>query len=239
MNLEREHELALRLAELGTVERWARRLARRYAGLVTECDLISLGNFAAADVVRTHVDARGSFEAYSEWRIKRAMLGGVRVEARERRIDWAAHRAQAELLALYQGDARAEPLDRLDRLADAVAAATFVAMTQEAQRGGEADMIAREEYATAMEVIGEVLAALPRPKHKLFVLVYCEGCSLTEAQAALHVHYNTVLRWHEEVLATVQKELERHDVTSRPGRGGAPRVSVLGVVKPSNDARRR
>jgi DNA-directed RNA polymerase specialized sigma24 family protein len=231
VNPRREHELALRLAKQGTVETCAARLAKRYAGLVSDCDLMSLGNTAAAEVVREYVDGRSAFEAFSLWRIQRAMLTGIRVEALERRVDKAALRAQAELLALYEGDPSAAPLDRLERLADAVAAATFVAMAQEAQRGGDADMVAREEYAAAMEVIAAVMGALPRPQHKLFVLVYCEGCSLVEAQAKLGVHYNTVLRWHDLVLGAVKKKLEQGGITHRPTRGGAPRVAVLGVVK--------
>lgn len=230
MNPKREHELALALVEMGTVARCAKRLARRFAGLVSECDLVSLGNFASADVVRVYSDGRSTFAAYSEWRIQRAMLTGIRVEALEKRVDKAALIAQAELLALYEGDPNAPPQERMDRLADAIAAATFVAMAQEAQRGGEVDMVAREEYATAMQVIAAVLRALPRPQHKLFVLVYCEGCSLVEAQAKLGVHYNTALRWHDLVLAAVKKKLEQEGITRRPGRGGAPRLSVISAV---------
>jgi RNA polymerase sigma factor (sigma-70 family) len=231
IDAKRERELALRARELDIVPDCARKLARRYAGLVNESDLESLGNETLADVVRMHQDDRSPFESYCRWRIKFVMLSSIRALARDKRIDRAAMRAQADLLSLWRGDPHDTPRERMQRMADAVTAATFAAMVEEAQRGGEGDLIAREEYATAMTVLAEVLGALPRPQQKLFVLVYVEGRSLEEAHVALGVHYNTVLRWHAQALEAVKEKLIRLDITGRPGRGGAPRVSVIGALK--------
>jgi len=136
----------------------------------------------------------------------------------------------ADLLMLYRGDRNAMPPDRVRNVAEAVAAATFAAMTEEALRGGEQDMIAREEYATAHEVMKAVLVALPAPLRKLMVLVYHQQRTLTDSAKELDVHFSTVERWHLKVLAEIRKQLEKHAITHPPERGGAPRL-VLAVLR--------
>jgi RNA polymerase sigma factor (sigma-70 family) len=155
------------------------------------------------------------------------MVTGMRVEGRHQRIDRAAMLAAADLLALYRGDTSLAPRDRLVDLVQAVAAASFVAEAEEALRGGEDDMVAREEYAIAHEVMKAVWDALPAPQRKLLLLRYREDKTLKEAQEELGVHYNTVARWHDKVLAEIQKQLEKRGITHSPGRGGAPQVAVL------------
>lgn len=196
--------------------------------------MLASGNFPLAAAVREYKDGRGGFEHFCRRRVDWAMLDGIRAEARHQRNDRAAQRASADLLALYHSDPRAAPRDRFRTLAEAVAAVAFAAMTEEAQRGGEEDMIAREEYATAHEVMGATLAALPVPSRRLMVLVYHEGKKLGEAAEELGVHYNTAQRWHVNALAEIRKQLEKREITHPPGRGGGPHLA-LAVLRGGED----
>ena len=123
-------------------------------------------------IVREFKDELGAFDDYCRRCLDTAMLDAIRAEARHKRIDWAAQRAAADLLATYRERPDALPSERLSGVLHATAAATFVAMAEEAQRGGDDDMIARQDYATAMSVIATTLAALPKPKRRFFVLCY-------------------------------------------------------------------
>ena len=226
IDASREKKLAMRAQEARIVEARAAHWGNRYRGLLEADELASRGNTALLGVVRTYQDELGGFEDYCKRRIDFAMLSGIRLEARHLRIDWAAQRAAADLLALHRGDRGAAPSARLEDVTRAVAAATFAAMVEEAQRGGEDDMIARQEFATAMTVIASTLAALPAPQRRLLVLLYQREQTQVEAQKALGVHYNTVGRWHDNVLAEIRKQLEKRGIMHAPGRGGAPRVAL-------------
>jgi RNA polymerase sigma factor (sigma-70 family) len=226
----RERELVQRAVKESIGETCAKRLAMRYSRCARESDLLSRGNAALVDIVRAYQDALGGFEDFCRRRLDGVMLAEIRVEARHQRNDRAAQRALADLLTLYRSDPGAVPRDRVRTLAEAVAAATFAAMTEEAQRGGEEDMIAREEYATAHEVMRAVLVALSRPLRKLMVLLYHELKTLTDAAELLEVHYNTAERWHLKALGEIRKQLEKHAITHSPERGGAPRV-ILAVLR--------
>jgi RNA polymerase sigma factor (sigma-70 family) len=232
---DREAKLLQRAAEARILEKRAERWARRYHGLLKEDDLLGLGGIELTLAVRAYKDELGSFEDFCARRVDWAMLDGIRIEAREKRIDRAAQRAAADLLALYRADPKAAPREWLTTLAQAVAAATFAAMTEEAQRGGEGDMIARQEYATALRIMRALLEGLPRPQRKLFVLVYQEGKTLVQAQEVLGVHQNTVERWHAKVLEAIRAQLEKAGITHSPGRGGAPRVAVLARLRVDAD----
>jgi RNA polymerase sigma factor (sigma-70 family) len=235
----REHKLLRRALAAGILETRAAYWHKRYGGCAEADELVSRANAALPRIVEKYQDALGAFEDYCRRRVDFVMLTGIRVEARHLRIDRAAQRAAADLLALQRSTpgALADALDATDApgvtpreqaraLARAVAAATFVAMAQEAQRAGQEDMISRQDFATAMTVISATLAALPRQQQKVFALVYGEGRSLTEAHELLGYHYNTVLGWHAKVLAAIRKQLEKHDIKHAPGRGGAPRVAL-------------
>ncbi len=236
----REQKLARRAIEAGVLQARALHWEKRYRGFVDAGGkLVSRGNAALPGIVEEYDedDALGGFEDYCRRRLDFAMLhGGIRVEARHLRIDRAAQRAAADLLALRRtmagapGDEPgATPRENARALARAVAAATFVAMTEEAQRAGEEDMIAREEFATAMAVVAATVTALPKPQRRLLVLLYHEGQTLIEARAALGYHYNTVLGWHAKALAEIRRQLEKRGIEHAPGRGGAPRGGAPGA----------
>jgi RNA polymerase sigma factor for flagellar operon FliA len=96
---------------LPILESVARRLARRLGGHVPVDDLVSIGNLALVDIVRTWDPARARFAAYVTSRLKWAILDGVRRETHGRRT---AARATALLASERLGEgyarARAEPV---------------------------------------------------------------------------------------------------------------------------------
>jgi DNA-directed RNA polymerase specialized sigma24 family protein len=222
-----EKNLLARVLGSGKLAKDALRFAGRCSRLVDAPELEDLGRNALVIAVRVCPRDHAKPDAFCLLVARRAMLTGIRIEAREKRVDRSAWRAAAELLAYYEAEAGAPPLDELEDLAHAVAAGTFVAMTEEAMRGGDDDMIAREEYATAMSVLRAVLDAAPTTHRRLFVLHYQEGQTFDEARRAIGVHINTVMRWHDNLLAEIKKQLEKLDIHHAPGRGGAPRVSIL------------
>jgi RNA polymerase sigma factor (sigma-70 family) len=231
----REQSLARRALQSGVLKRRAQYWAHRYGGKVQPGDLESRGNFALVRIVREYDDDIGSFDDYCRRRLDEAMLKGCRAEMRGRRIEWAAELAAAELLATYRGDGEASWRDRIRDLLQATAAATFVAMVEEAQRGGDDDVVARKAYATAMAVIERRLAALSRPQRQLFLLHYREGKPLEEISGALRVHRNTLMRWRDHVLAAIRAELEAREIHHAPSRGGAPRRAVLTLLGDPED----
>jgi RNA polymerase sigma factor (sigma-70 family) len=231
----RERELLQRAIAAGIVEARAKRLARRYSGCARESDLLSRGNSALVEIIGKYDDGLGGFEDFCRRRLDGEMLNEIRVEARHQRNDRAAQKALADLLVLYRGDPDMMPKDRARALSEAVAAATFAAMTEESQRGGEEDMVAREEYATAHEVMKAVLVALPVPQRRVMVLVYHAQKTLGDAAEELDVHRNTAERWHLKALEALRKALEKHAITHPPERGGAPWVA-LAVLRGEEEA---
>jgi RNA polymerase sigma factor (sigma-70 family) len=231
---KREQELLKRARAADLVKNCAMRLAKRYSGCAKYSDLYSRGNSALPEIIGKYDDALGGFEDFCRRRLDGEMLNEIRVEARHQRNDRAAQRALADLLVLYRADPDMMPKERARVLSEAVAAATFAAMTEEAQRGGEEDMIAREEYATAHEVMRAVLVALPVPQRRVMVIVYHEQKTLGYAAEELGQHRNTVERWHLKALAKIREQLEKHAITHPPERGGAPWVA-LAVLRGEED----
>lgn len=230
----REQKLARRAVDARILETRSAHWEKRYRKSVDAGELMSIGNSALPRIVKRYEDELGAFEDYCRRLVDFAMLTGIRVEARVKRIDWAAQLATADLLALRRTEPGASPRESARALVRAVAAATFAAMTEEAQRGGEGDMIAREDFATAMRVIAAMLTAAPRSKRELFVLLYGGRHTLVDAQKVLGFHYNTLRGWHQNMLAEIRRELEKRDITHAPSRGGAPRVA-LAVLRGEDD----
>jgi RNA polymerase sigma factor (sigma-70 family) len=239
IDADREHKLARQALEAGILEARADHWEKRYRGLVKADELWSTGSAALLSIVRDFDEERSGFSDYCRWRIDVAMLGAIRVEARHKRIDVAAQLVSADLLSTYRGDPAASPRDRLREIARAVTAATFVAAAEEAGRGGDEDMIARQEYATALSVIAAALAALPKAQRRLFVLHYQDGKRLSEIKRVLGIHQNTAERWRTQVLAEIRVQLEKREILRPPGRGGRSARGGAGSAARSRGRRRR
>jgi RNA polymerase sigma factor (sigma-70 family) len=220
----REQNLARHAVEARLVQERALYWSLRYAGSVRESDLADAGNFALLDVVRSYLDEHGPFKTYCRYRLDRAMLNEIRVEKRHLRLHRAACRAQADLLALYRWD---DADASLDRLADDVAAATFVAVTQEAMRGGDDEAAAREAYATAHAIVRAVLEILPVPVRRAVGLLYVEGLTQEAAAQELGVHVNTIQNWQRKGFAKIKEQLAlNYDADPRAAPRGRSRCGV-------------
>jgi RNA polymerase sigma factor (sigma-70 family) len=231
----REQRLARLALDSGLLEKRSAHWEKRYRGLVKADELWSLGNAELLNIVRGFKEGPSGFTDYCRWRVDIAMLEGIRVETRHKRIDRAAQLVVADLLMTYSSEPGAKAKERLRDVARAVAAATFVAEAEEAQRGGDEDMIAREEYATALSVIAATLKALPTEQRRLFVLHYQDGKPLSHIKTVLQKHQHTLERWRVLVLAAIRTELEKRDILHAPGRGGGPRLYVLSALREPED----
>lgn len=224
---KREKNLLQHAHEADVVKKRALYYARRFHPVARFDDLLELGNFALGNVVLEFKTEIGEFLDFCKQRVNRAMLDGIRVEARQQRLEWAARRALADLLATFRSKPGVGPGDQMDRLADHVAAATFAVVTEEAQRGGEDELSARQEYVIAHAVLKSVLGALPTQPKRAFVLLYVDHRTQEYAAKQLHVHVNTIWRWQEKIHEEIRQQLQRKGITQRPGRGTGPRLVVL------------
>ena len=233
----REQALARRVIEAGILKERALHWENRYRGCAKADELEDRGNFALLRIVKEFKQELGAFDDYARRRIDWAMLTGIRVEARRKRLDWAAQRATADLLATWRGDPQAPPPDELRGLLDAVATATFVAATQEALRGGEDDVVTGKDYSACMRVIAETLAELPNQQKRLMVLNFEDGKPLGEIAEKLGIHRNTAENWRKKVLAAIKAKLVKLEILQAPRRGIAARVSVLEPLRDPDDAK--
>lgn len=216
--------------EKGLVRSRAELHARRYVGLITLDECVSLASIGLTEAARNYREELGLFEDFARRRIDGAILDGVRAEAPHARASRAAHRAAASLLTFYRDDFKAivhdqaELARRLEKLSDDVLSAAFLGVAEEAQRGtgGEDDAILREEYAQAIAALTAASKGLPTMQQRILVLVYHDGRTMLDLPATLGVSYNTVRRHHEAALSGLRKRMEAMGVMRAP----APRDDV-------------
>jgi RNA polymerase sigma factor (sigma-70 family) len=226
---EREANLAARARKKKIIEERARYFAHRYPGVVREVDTLEAGNFALAAIVRSFPADNdiGAFDDYCRRKIDRAMADSSRVDQRRHRLDRAAIRASAELLARYRGEPGLAPEARIDRLAEDVLAGSLVAVSEEAAHLRDVDPAERELYVKAHAVVKATLATLPRSQQRTMALLYVSQKTQEEAAGEIGVHVNTVHRWHKHAVTALHRALVREGIVTRPGRAGGPPLVVL------------
>jgi RNA polymerase sigma factor FliA len=203
---------------LPLVQMVSRRLARRLGGHVPLDDLIGIGNLALLDVVRTYDPSRTSFAAYAAWRLKCAILDGLRRETHSRSM---ASRATAllasERLAEAQAEAAAtaEPTTSIEEdqaaLADllgghaAALAVGLLAAPAEPQLGATPeDEVGRAEMA---HVVKGVIASLPDRERALIERHYYVGEAFDEIARDLGISKSWASRLHERGILAVKQAL--------------------------------
>ncbi len=219
----------------GIVEERAELHARRYLGLITLDECVSLGSLGLTEAARTYRDELGVFTDYARRRVDGAILDGVRAEAPHARASRAAHRAAARLLSVYRDDFnaighdQAELSRRFEKMSDDVLTAAFLGAVEEAKRGpggegqGEETVIVHEEHARALALLDAAMEKLPSMQRQILALVYREHRPMTELPEVLGVSYVTVRRHHDAALSGLRKRLEALGVMRAPtprGDGG-------------------
>lgn len=222
----------------GIVAERARLHARRYRGLITLEECITLGGMGLTEAARTYRDELGLFTDFARRRVDGAILDGVRAEASHARASRAAHRSAAHLLSEYRDDFSAVGHDhaeisrRFEKMSDDVLTAAFLGAVEEAKRGsgglggegeGEEGVILREEHARVLALLDATTAKLPSMQRQILALVYRDQRPMTELSEVLGISYATVRRHHEAALAGLRKRLEALGVMRSPtprGDGG-------------------
>jgi RNA polymerase sigma factor for flagellar operon FliA len=208
-----EHDLVRQ--GLPVVMAVCRKLARRLGGKVPVDDLAGIGNLALIDVARTWDPSRASFASYAAWRLRFAILDGLRRETHGRTV---ASRAAA-LLAQ-------------DRLSEAQAEAPEpdLPTTQEEDEAALSDLLQAQAAALAFgllstprevspvdtpeEVVGNaeaahkvkgVIGALPDRERALMERHYYGGEAFESIAADLGISKSWASRLHERALLAVQR----------------------------------
>jgi RNA polymerase sigma factor (sigma-70 family) len=231
-------EQAVMVAEAkatGMVEKIARPLAFKYAGMIDGDDLVSLGYMGLVEAGRTYRGERARFPPFARPRVRGAMWDGIRCEAFEARVERAGMRAADELLAHYRDDFdilahdKDELQRRLDKFSDAVLVATLLGMTEEAQKQyapDEADD--REEYLEVRAFMQRGLKELPTKHQRVMTLLYTDGRSQIEAAKIMDVDVSTVRRIHEAAVERLRKWMRIHGVDAPPTPATVPEPGETG-----------
>ena len=110
-----QQRLVEEVRRAGVLEKLARPLIRKFAGMITEDDLVGLGDDGLVDAVTRHQAAIGPFLPYARCRIRGAMYDGIRVETLQARVRRAGVRVTDEVLTSYQDDFDSQRHDRNER----------------------------------------------------------------------------------------------------------------------------
>lgn len=216
---------------LGLIEQRARWFGRKYAGFIDPEELETMGKIGAMEVVRQYDEARdASFEAYAIARIDGRMLKLVRAETRAKRMDQAMRRAGAVVRAHHRGELdffneTTETLQgRLQQLSEEVAAAALVGALGEAR---DEEEIARGEYAGAMRMLAEAIAALTHDEAQVIMAIFVDGMAMRDIEAELGIPYITVRRRVERAMTKLRKALQKRGARRRIESRDVPGVSPV------------
>jgi RNA polymerase sigma factor FliA len=211
------------LVSLGipVVETVAKRLARRLGGQVPVDDLTGIGNLALVEVARTYDASRASFVAYAAWRLKYAILDGLR---RETHVRTMASRVTAILASERLAEAQAEEPEpeleiadpttleedqaALGELLDGQAAALALGLVSAPADPG---MISTPEEevvrAQTASVIKGALGSLPERERELVERHYFGGEQFDDIAADLGISKSWASRLHEKAIGAVREML--------------------------------
>jgi RNA polymerase sigma factor (sigma-70 family) len=196
----------------GVLEKLAQPLARKFVGMITEDDLVGLGDDGLVDAATRHQAAIGPFLPYARCRIRGAMYDGIRVESFEARVRRAGVRVTDEVLTSYQDDFDSQRHDRderqrrLDRFSDEVLVGTFLAETEEAQKACSPDEVTEQaELAGALAAQRECVKELPPKQQRIVELVVKGGQTHEQAAAIMDVDVSTIGRNLRAALRQLRK----------------------------------
>ncbi|MEJ7729868.1 MAG: sigma-70 family RNA polymerase sigma factor [Polyangiaceae bacterium] len=161
------------------------------------------------------------FEAYARFRIRGAIMDGIRRELPQIQGLGSGFRAAGELFAeapeavsVFAEDAVARA--QLDEMADGHLASCFAAYSAAAARGSESDLARRGAVSQAVAVLEEVMMELEERDRELVRLHYFEERDLGSVAEALNISYRTAKRVHASALGRLARALRRRGIAEVP-----------------------
>jgi RNA polymerase sigma factor for flagellar operon FliA len=191
---------------LPVVQAVARRLARRLGSQVLLDDLVGIGNLALLTIARTWDPSRGTFVAHATWRLKCAILDGLRRETHGRIV---TARAAALIASERLADARAgmpDPEGPTTFEDDQAALSDLLASHAAALALGlvsvpRADLVQQAELA---EVVRSAVLTLPVRERALMERHYYGGEQFDAIAEDLGISKSWASRLHERAVQRVR-----------------------------------
>lgn len=166
-----------------------------------------------------------TFSTYAYYRVKGAMMDGVRTMGWYSRADYARYRAEERVNAYLKGESDRTPESALDaessedllaglaQVLDAVAAVHIVSIEA-------ASSVSDEAAPSAEEALGDhqadvrvraAVQSLPEKERQLMQMYYFQGKTLEEAGTAIGLSKSWASRLHTRAVDLLRKALARED----------------------------
>lgn len=227
----------------------AARYIRKYPELADQ--LLSIGNAALVEAGRTYDARRGPlFRPYAMWRVTCAIRSCATRDVVRRHPGWIAvdqadaaemdgparEPADADAIERTMGDTEEHAKERAIAWARGCATRNIVAFLFRAEqkiqaypRGGDAEMIARQEYGRGFAELAKAFAILPDAKRQVLIRHYVQDKSLRKIALADGLDVKTVQDIHTDALKQLESELRKHEVNGAPSIEGRPSGFELGA----------
>lgn len=216
---------ALIVSGARVVEQAVQRLLPRAHGRIDRAELVALGQDGLIEAARSFDPAQGvPFAGFAAFRVRGAMLDGMRKRASEaRRLLLAARAAGTEYASHVAAsgsvltDSDAESQAKLRSLTDGIAASMFAVLAGAGQSPTTDELFAeREARAHAMQALEHATRALPERDRRLIRLYYHEARSLKDVADELGVAHATARKYHVVAIDRLAKSLRAQGIKSYP-----------------------
>jgi len=206
------------------VEMVADKLKRQYTLLMSIEDLRAYGTQGLLEAAKRFDPTRGaSFSTFAYYRVRGAIIDGMRISGWYSRGDYARYRAEERaneyLSNLAERDAEGQPvvltsksqvLEDIAKTLDGLVTihvATLDSVGDMPDLEGESaeDRLEKKEASSAVRA---ALATLPEKERQLMELYYYGGKNLTEAGAVLGLSKSWVCRLHARAVNLLRDALE-------------------------------
>lgn len=210
---------------IAQVESVARRLMRQASGLIDFSDLVGLGHDGLVEAAVAFEPGLGvPFEGFAMFRVRGAMLDGIRRRASEKRcLLLAARKASCDYASSVApsgdvlSDTDAESAAKLRAFSDGVVASMFAALAAAPKSPATDELFsAHEARDHAKRALAKAKASLPKRDRRLLEIYYEEQRNLKDAAEELSISHVTARKAHVALLDQLAKKLKAQGVLRAP-----------------------
>jgi hypothetical protein len=209
----------------GVAERAVRDVCRRHGGNPRNPDLLQRAHLGIYKAALSHDPEVGPFLQWAYYKATSAVMDGLKADRRQRKVLIAARIAGCIYLATKRhcpekidpGATEDELFEGLVDIGQEHVVAAFVGATVAAEPPeGEEDLIEREAWAKARQVLGAELARLREDQRELLT-AYAHGRDLKSVATGRGVNYWALLDEWRALLRMLRARLGWRGVKSFPG----------------------